>query len=375
MTSKERMLKTASFQEPDRVPIELEIGAKERELPECRRIAEFVKNEADNFMWVTGADWGFFGLPCTYREEIIEDRPGEFRRMKRVYDTKAGEFFAVTKHSYPHVDSSDYHWEKRYIACLDDLQRLTDAPRTACPVFADAYRADLAKIGERGLAFTSRLHPLGTLVRSSTMEEVYGWLVSEPSIIHRFLEKTNRQVCETIDELGRSGISPWFMTWAHEMLIPPWLGRRHFDELVFPYDKAVHDAIHSIGGKVRAHCHGNPMHFLERMAEMGIDSIEPLEPPPWGDVDLKEAKRLVGDRMLLSGNIPSQNFPFMSRQQVEESVKKAVSDAASGGGFTLRTTGGGGGINAELPQQMLNKIIENVEAYIEAGLKYGKHPS
>jgi hypothetical protein len=371
MTSKERLLAAADFKKTDWVPIELQIGEKERALPECSRIAAFMDSEADNFMGVAGADWGFFGLPCTYREEMIEDRPGAFRRMKRVFDTKAGEFFAITKHFYPHVDSSDYHWEKRYITCLDDLQRLTDASRTACPVLADDYRAGLAKIGERGLAFAPRLHPLGTLVRWSTMEEVYGWFVSEPAIIHRFLENANRQVCETIVEMGKSGISPWFMTWAHEMLIPPWLGRRHFDELVFPYDKAVHDAIHSIGGKVRAHCHGNPMKFLERMAEMGIDSIEPLEPPPWGDVDLKEAKRLVGDRMLLSGNIPSQNFPFMSRQQVEESVRKAISDAASGGGFTLRMTGGDGEVNAELPPEMLKKIIENVEAYIEAGLKYG----
>ncbi len=374
MTGKERLFMAASFQEPDRVPIELEIGPREMELPECRRINDFVNSEADNFRWVAGADWGFFGLSCEYREEMIEDRPGEYRRMKRIYSTSAGDFFAITKHWYPHIDSSDYHWEKRYITSMKDLGRLTEAPRQACPVLADDYVAGVAGIGPRGMPFTARLHPLGTLVRWSTMEEVYGWLVSEPALIHRFLEKTNRQVCETIIDLGKAGIAPWFMTWAHEMLIPPWLGRRHFDELVFPYDKMVHDGIHGIGGRVRAHCHGNPMNFLERMAEMGVDSIEPLEPPPWGDVDLKQAKRLVGDRMLLSGNIPSQNFQRMSREDVEESVKRAISDAASGGGFTLRTTGGNAGLDSLLERNMLKKIIENVEAYIEAGLKYGQSP-
>ncbi|MBN1446212.1 MAG: hypothetical protein JW957_08945 [Candidatus Omnitrophica bacterium] len=373
MTSKERLSAAASFKEADRVPVELEIGAKERKLPECRRIADFVDNKADNFRGIAGVNWGFFGLPCEYREEITEDIPGEYRRLKRVYSTPAGEFFALTKHSYPHLDNPDYNWEKRYISTLEDLERLTEAERRSCSVLADDYFAGVKKIGGRGLPYVARLHPLGLLVRWSKIEEVYGWLISEPTLMHRFLERTNRQVCETIIAMGGKGIAPWFMTWAHEMLVPPWLGRRHFDELVFPYDKAVHDTIHQIGGKVRAHCHGKCINFLRPMADMGIDAIEPLEPEPWGDVDLKQAKRLVGGRMLLSGNIPSQNFLRMSREDVKESVKNAVSDAGQGGGFTLRTTGGDANVDFSLDRDMLKKIIENTEAYIEAGLKYGEY--
>lgn len=374
MTHKERLLTAASFREPDRVPIELEISNKARELPECRRLVDFIDNTADNFLGVAGADWGFFGLPCEYREETEEDRPGEYRRLRRTYSTEAGEFFAITKHFYPHLDNPDYQWEKRYIHTLEDLERLADAPRKACRVLVDEHHKGLKEIGERGIAYAGLLHPLGTLVRQGKMEEVYGWLISEPQIVRRFLEETNRQICETILAMGKAGIAPWFMTWAHEMLIPPWLGRYHFDELVFPYDKKVNDTIHSIGGKMRAHCHGNCMHFLERMAEMGIDAIEPLEPSPYGDVDLKEAKKLVGGRMLLSGNVPCQNFLRMSRAEVDEWVKNAIADAAPGGGFTLRTTGSHAGVDPYLDRAMLKKIIENAEAYIEAGLKYGQYP-
>ena len=373
MTSKERLLAAASFKEADRVPIELQIGAAEKKLPECAKIVDFIESQADNFLGIAAAEWGFFGLECKYREETEEDRPGEYRRIRRIYSTQAGDFFGVTKHLYPHLDNPDFIWEKRYVSCLEDLERLADFPRQACPVLVENYLAGVERTGERGVPLVSRLHPLGSLVRRATMEEVYGWLVSEPALIHRFLERTNRQVCDTLLAMGRAGIAPWFSTSAHEMLIPPWLGRRHFDELVFPYDKEVNDIIHSIGGKVRAHCHGRCMDFLVRMSEMGIDSIEPLEPPPYGDVDLKEAKRLVGGRMLLSGNIPSQKFLFMDREEVAESVKKAIADAACGGGLTLRTTGGYADVSAYLEPSALKKIVENVEAYIEAGLKYGKY--
>jgi uroporphyrinogen decarboxylase len=206
------------------------------------------------------------------------------------------------------------------------------------------------------------------------MQEVYGWLASEPETVHRFLHSANTQVRDTVLAMGKAGITGWFGTCALEMLIPPWMGPPQFDELVFPYDKMVSDAIHAIGGRHRSHCHGNSMQFLERMSEMGIDATEPLEPPPFGDVDLAEAKRRVGDRMLLSGNVPSQDFVHMSREDVRECVRKTIAAGARGGGFTLRTTGGHAGVNPDIDRDLLRKVVENVEAYAEAGLEFGRYP-
>ncbi|MCM8757187.1 MAG: hypothetical protein NC911_05540 [Candidatus Omnitrophica bacterium] len=374
MTRKERILTAAAFKEADRVPIELAIGEKEKELPICQKIARFIEEQADNFIHIGGVDWGFFGLAGESWQEVIEDRPGLYQRIKRIFRSPVGEFFAITRHFYPDLDNPDFHWEKRHISSLSDLERLTEAERKPCLISLNDYLAGVEQVGESGVPMLGRLHPLGSLVRNATMEEVYGWLISERSLIHRFLERTNQQVGQTIEQLGRQGISGWFITYAHEMFIPPWLGRRHFEEFVLPYDQQVNEVIHRFGGKVRAHCHGRCMNFLTLMAQMGIDSIEPLEPPPWGDVDLKEAKRLVGDRMLLSGNIPCQNFWRMSQEDVRESVKKAIAEAGAGGGLTLRTTGGQAGVSAYLEPEMLTKIVGNVEAYIQAGLKYGQYP-
>ncbi len=374
MTNKRRLLVAAAFQEPDRVPIELRINKKAYALPECQKIVEFINTEADNFISIaSGADWGFWGITSKYHEIIENDLPGEYRIIKRIHTTAVGDFTAITQHYYPHLDNPDFYWIKRYIATLDDLDRLIAAPRTTRPVLADKYYEGVEKVGEKGVPIVSRLHPLGNLVRNATMEEVYGWIALEPKKIHKFLEITNSQVIETIRAMGSAGMKPWFITHAHEMFIPPWLGRRQFDEFVFPYDKKVNDEIHRIGGYVRAHCHGNARRFLERMSEMGTDSIEPLEPLPYGDVDLAEAKRLVGDCMLLSGNIPSQAFTRMSRDEVKESVRMAIKAAAGGGGFTLKTTGEAAGVNPYLDPAMLRKIIENVEAYIEAGMEYGQY--
>lgn len=375
MTSYQRLLTAAQFGEPDRVPIELQVGANARELPELERIVEFIDTQADNFIDVGCVNWGFFGLDSDYSEEIIEDIPGQYRRIRRTHQTReAGEFSAITRHTYPHLDASDFRWERRFIDTIEEMARLADAPRSVRPFDAATYNRGVEQIGQRGVPCTSVMHPLGTLVRQANMVEVYGWLMLEPAIMHRFLEKANLQARDTVLAMGREGIEPWFTTYALEMLIPPWMGQRLFDEWVFPYDRMVNDAIHIIGGRHRSHCHGESMGFLERMVEMGLDATEPLEPPPFGDVDLAEAKRLVGDRMMLSGNIPSQDFLTCTPDQVREWVKDAIAAAAPGGGFSLRTTGGHAAIDPYLDRDTLAHIIRNVEAYIEAGLEYGEYP-
>lgn len=374
MTSRERLLTAASFREPDRVPIELNIGPKARLLPEAERIAEFIDHTADNFQGVAAVDWGFFGLDSRPSEEVIEDRPGEYRRVRRTQRTAAGDFVAVTRHFYPHIDSSDYQWERRYVDTLDEMARLADARRHVRPLLLDRHRQQVAAVGDRGVPIMGLAHPLGTLVRLANMEEAYGWLLGEPGLMHRFLASSNEQVRQTVLALGAAGISGWFVTYAHEMLIPPWLGRRHFDEFVFPYDKAVNDAVHAIGGRHRSHCHGTCMQFLERMAEMGVDATEPLEPAPFGDVDRREAKRTVGQRMLLSGNVPSQDFLRLTPQEVREWVRRTIAELAPGGGFSLRTTGGHAGVDPDLDRDQLRGIIRNVHAYFEAGLEFGTYP-
>ena len=238
----------------------------------------------------------------------------------------------------------------------------------------EGFQKGVAKTGDRGVPLVGLLHPLGRLVREANLTEVYGWFLTMPDVMHRFLENTNRQVAETVARMGKLGIGPLFSVTAHEMLTPPWMGHKQFDEWVFPYDKSVNDAIHRIGGKLRIHCHGNCMTFLEQFSEMGVDAIEPLEHPPFGDVNLAEAKRLVGDRMMLSGNVASQNFLYMSREEVRQEVRSAIGAAARGGGFSLRPAAGSAGTNSVQDPDQMRKFLDNIDAFIQAGLEFGHYP-
>ncbi|MDD5676633.1 MAG: uroporphyrinogen decarboxylase family protein [Kiritimatiellae bacterium] len=368
MDSKSRMLKAWDFEEPDRVPLEMYLYPPAKGLPGADKISEFQEKEADNFRGVPGFDWGFLGLDNSYKEEVIEDIPGDFKRLRRTYSTPEGEFTAVTKHFYGDQDPNDYYWEKRYIDALDDFRRIAGADRTVRPFNLERYNQGCAKVGNRGLPSTTLFHPLGRLVRNSSMDEVYMWLVTEERLAMQFLEKCTEQICATLLSVKDAKLAdpPVFMTAALEMLIPPWFGKEHFNKLVFPFDKRVNDAVHKIGGRHRAHCHGNSGEFLELFADMGVDAVEPLEPPPYGDNIIVKAKQQVGKRMLLSGNVVSQDFHLDSFKvaDVRDLVKKAVAAGAPGGGFSLKTTGGAAG-NGKTKEQCIKDIDCNL-ALIDA---------
>lgn len=374
MTHKERFETAWSFKEPDRVPIELRISRDANKDPRAARLKELIVQHSDNLVGATPYDWGFLGWPSTYSERVVEHRPGEFIRKERIHDTPAGKIVGVTCEPDTHEAAPDHHWEKRFITTPEDLERLLSAPLELQPVDMERYARNVRDAGDSGPVLIGMLHPLGQLVRNATMEDMYIWFKTHRDLVHRFLETTNNYVANAVETIIQAGMIPYFSVVAHEMLIPPWAGMKFFEEFVFPYDKHVNDVVHRHGGKIRAHCHGNCMDYLERFSEMGIDAIEPLEGPPIGNVDLAEAKRRVGDRMMLSGNIPSPYFPMWTQEQVRESVREAIRVAAPGGGFSLRTTGGTAGTNAFKDREQLGRIIKNCEAYLLAGLEYGTYP-
>ncbi len=379
MDSKTRLLTAWRFEEPDRVPIEMFLTVTKgvMELPGAAELLAFQKNEADNFLGVPGFKWGFLGLDAKPKQEILEDSPGAFRRVLRTQQSAVGDFTAITRHDHEDLfgegDPDDFYWEKQYVACVEDMRRLIDASRERRPFDVDAYNAECAGIGGRGVPCMGLFHPLGNLVRSGSLDEVYSWFAGEERLILAYLEVCTEQIVDSVLALRALPLKepPVFRTWALEMLIPPWFGKEQFEKFVFPFDSRVNEAIHDVGGRHFAHVHGNTDAFLERFVEMGIDAVEPLEPPPYGDNDLARAKSAVGRDMMLCGNIPSQLFSLesFSRAELRDLVLRAIDIGAPGGGFALRTTGSahvGNGKSLAQKARSIQNGLAMIEAWREA---------
>jgi uroporphyrinogen-III decarboxylase len=131
-------------------------------------------------------------------------------------------------------------------------------------------------------------------------------------------------------ERGHAFDAMWFwsdLCYRGGLLFSPRAAR----DLVLPHWKRLGDFAHRHGMRFVFHCDGNVADLLPLLIEAGCDAIHPLEARAGNDV--REYKRLYGDRMCLIGNIDADVIATNDRQRIEREVAGKVPVAAAGGGY------------------------------------------
>ena len=100
-------------------------------------------------------------------------------------------------------------------------------------------------------------------------------------------------------------------------------------------------------------------------SDTDVDMLNPLEPPPMGDIDLAEVKRVHGQRLAFMGNLHTTDVMLNgSVRDVKRESLKAILAAGQGGGFILST---GDPCGRETPDA-------NVCALVETAREFGMYP-
>jgi uroporphyrinogen decarboxylase len=110
-----------------------------------------------------------------------------------------------------------------------------------------------------------------------------------------------------------------------------------FDEFVAPYDSELIEEAHKAGQRIAYHTCGGMMPILENIADMNPDAMETLTPPGMGaDVDLKEAKSRIGDRVCMIGGFDQFHFfKDCTPEQTRAEVRRCFEAAGGNGGYVL----------------------------------------
>ncbi len=144
-----------------------------------------------------------------------------------------------------------------------------------------------------------------------------------------------------------------------------WQSPKMFRALALPVLKRVTEMACDLGIPTHVHSCG-PERLLVQMAveETCLTVIDPLEIRPMGDCDLRELKRLYGNRIVLKGNLHTTDVMLLgSVEQVVRASRKCIDDAASGGGFILSTG----------DQTPRDTPLENIFALVETARTYGRY--
>jgi hypothetical protein len=122
----------------------------------------------------------------------------------------------------------------------------------------------------------------------------------------------------------------WFwsdLCYRNGLLFSPEAARR----LVLPHWKRLGDFARAHEMAFMFHCDGDVRDLVPLLIEAGCDAIHPLEARAGNDI--RELKRLYGDRLCLIGNINADVVATCDPRQIEREVRAKVPIAAAGGGY------------------------------------------
>jgi uroporphyrinogen decarboxylase len=127
-----------------------------------------------------------------------------------------------------------------------------------------------------------------------------------------------------------------------------------YRRFVFPYHKRVFDALgdhcRRHGAHAMLHACGDNTAVLEDFAATGAEIYEVDS-----KIDLGEAKRRIGDRVCLIGNLdPTGVLLRGSTEDVRRESERCIAAAASGGGFILGT---GCFVPRDTPMDNLHEMV------------------
>jgi len=246
----------------------------------------------------------------------------------------------------------------------EDLRALLNVKYTPFPVDISSYNNAVEKTGDRGVVIFSIDHAAYAVSRIMGSECFALMCIDERDLILEAIETYATRIKEHVKDVLSTGIKPIFGWVGPELCIPPLVRENEFEEFVFNIDKPLCDLIHDAGGYVWVHCHGRVGKLLKRFMEMGVDVLNPIEPPPLGDITLKEAIEIVGNGMGLEGNIEISSILLSNEDELKNIIYNTVIESRKSDRFILCPSAGYMEYVNPTPQYINNLIL-----YIKYGLE------
>jgi uroporphyrinogen-III decarboxylase len=125
--------------------------------------------------------------------------------------------------------------------------------------------------------------------------------------------------------LERNLADVYFMV-GSELASPPLVSRKTFQRWILPYATELIEMIHNHGAKVIQHYHGMIKQILPDFVSMAPDALHTIEAPPVGNCTFTEAYQIVGDKIVLIGNIQYDNFRSDTPAQMAEAVRAVLNE-------------------------------------------------
>ena len=167
------------------------------------------------------------------------------------------------------------------------------------------------------------------------LEFVYR-IADDPQGVHDQAERIVRDAIAHDLRLLDAGLDGFILCSDYCFNKGPFLSPKMFGEFVTPYLARLIAAIREHGGYAIKHTDGNIMPILDQLVSTNPHALHSID--PMAGVDIREVKRLVGDKVALCGNVHCAAMQTGTEQDVIDSAEYCLTWAKPGGGYVYCTS-------------------------------------
>lgn len=222
------------------------------------------------------------------------------------------------------------------------------------------------RIGDGGIVGIDTCDPLCMVGLLFDMAEYTVIAMTEPELFRSALDKVASFIYRKTEAVAKALPGRMWRICGPELASPPYLPPYLFREYVTSYVKPMVDIIHRYGGYARVHSHGRLKDILDMIVETGCVALDPIEPPPQGDVALEYVRRKYGRDLVLFGNLEASDLENLPTPRFEEKIMTALREgtAGEGRGFVLMPSASPyGRVLSDLALRNYEKMIDCAERF------------
>lgn len=199
-------------------------------------------------------------------------------------------------------------------------------------ISVEPLQAEEARLGDAGIVMVDIADPLCHAASLFSMADYTVLALTEPTLFHRLLEQAARHVTPVVETVARAFPGHLWRVVGSEYASEPMLPGRLYREYAVRYTQPIVETIQRYGGFARIHSHGRLRRILPDIASMAPAGLDPIEPPPQGDMALIEVRRAIGAQTVLFGNIEASEIELLDADAFEARARQALDEGTSGQG-------------------------------------------
>ena len=265
-----------------------------------------------------------------------------------MYEALGGEIVYPDDNSYP-------FWTTPVITDSRDLAHLRvpdPAHAGRMPVLIEAARIAVERVGDRRFVLANiDSGPFNLACTLMEMTNALMYLKDKPDDLRAIMEFCGQVTITYGQGMAKSGCHGLQFGESVVSLI----GRKLFEELVWPYDCYVIQELKKLGLYVFLHVCGDSTPIFDLLVNSGADCLEFDS-----QVDIAWAKQQAGTKIALKGNINTTSFISSTVDEITAACQHALEAAKPGGGYILC---GGCEVPAATPDAILEAVRQSVDTF------------